>query len=1313
MKKRKRILIVLGLLVCVTTVLCLCACTGDVNPDECSHNWSNWKTKTTATCTADGLKTRECSLCGEIEEKVVSATGHTESDWIVDEDATCTNLGSQHKECLDCGEKLGTVEIKALGHSGGEATCTQKAVCSVCGEEYGKLDSNNHDFGDWIKEEPATCVVAGVKAHKTCKLCGKHFDLNGNEIKDLTIKALGHDITIETVTAPTCTESGVGREVCSRCDYVNPIILPANGHSASKWIVDGDSSCFIGGTKHKECTDCGEILATTEIPVGSHIESDWITDTEATCTEAGSKYIECTICHTILETEGITVLGHDIVPHSAKSPTCTEVGWYAYDTCSRCDYSTYVEIDALAHASSDWITDSNADCTTDGTKHKECTICGTVTETGTITVLGHIGGKATCTQKAICSVCGKEYGKPLGHDIVPHSAKSPTCTEAGWKAYETCSRCDYSTYVEIKALGHTSSDWLTDTEVTCTKSGSKHKECLDCCEILDTEAITALGHNYVEGVCSMCGKEYKATAGLTYSYQSSSQSYTVIGYIGTDTEIYIPDIYDDGTNGIHAVTCIGSCAFQDCVNLTSVTIPYSVTSIENNAFSGCTGITEINYNATNCENLSLSNYVFAYSGQADAGIKVTIGANVKRIPAYLFYPDSSNAPKITEVVFEEGSVCESIGDNAFENCDDLTSITIPDSVTSIGSAAFYYCTGLTNVIIPDRVTSIGGGAFSNTAWYNNQPDGLVYVGKAAYAYKGKRTMPENTAIELEAGTKCIVDDAFSDCTGLVSIIVPDSVISVGNYAFAGCTGLTSITIGNGVIRIGEEAFCECTSLTSVTIGDSVEDIGRSAFNGCASLMSVIIPNSVMSIGEYAFSYSRSLTSINYKGSEVCWEAIVKGNCWDNCTGDYTIYYNYVKECEKHAASDWITDTEATCTEVGAKHKECTICGTILEVEEIFALGHASSDWITDTVADCTTDGTQHKECTVCGTILKTGTINAFGHTSSAWIIDIKATCTTAGTKHKECTVCNTKLSTGTITVLGHNYVNGVCTGCGKKDAYTRDSEDDSIIYFGSYPQSEVTDSSLKSTLTSLAGTLPTSSNSGGWTSYGYYNHSNVTNYMWYIDIEKGGEKYRGVYFIDYRSKTTSYICTETYSYQDDNGYDTGTVYWFKYEPIKWQILTESSGKAFLLAKMALDSQEYNPSLKNTYSISTIRTWLNETFYNTAFSDLQKEVIQTTKVDNSTSSGASYTNDKIFLLSSNEATTYLTNDTARIRKSTDYAECQGVYCIVNPYQGNAYWWLRTPSGSTNACQVRFDGSVKYSEYTYATNLGVVPALWIVL
>ncbi|MBQ6682142.1 MAG: leucine-rich repeat domain-containing protein [Prevotella sp.] len=216
--------------------------------------------------------------------------------------------------------------------------------------------------------------------------------------------------------------------------------------------------------------------------------------------------------------------------------------------------------------------------------------------------------------------------------------------------------------------------------------------------------------------------------------------------------VITPNIENEGKT--YSVTRIGESAFSGCTDLTSVTIPNSVTSISSYAFLNCSGLTS-----------------------------VTIGNSVT-----------------------------SIGNYAFYGCSGLTSVTIPNSVTSIGTWAFYNCSALTSVEIPNSVTSIGRYAFSGTAWYNNQPDGLVYAGKVAYKYKG--TMPANTSITIKEGTLGIAGSAFSDCSGLTSVTIPSSVTSIGASAFRDCSGLTSVAAFNPTpVTIDENTFTNRANAT--------------------------------------------------------------------------------------------------------------------------------------------------------------------------------------------------------------------------------------------------------------------------------------------------------------------------------------------------------------------------------------------------------------------------------------------------------------------------------------------------------------------
>ena len=172
---------------------------------------------------------------------------------------------------------------------------------------------------------------------------------------------------------------------------------------------------------------------------------------------------------------------------------------------------------------------------------------------------------------------------------------------------------------------------------------------------------------------------------------------------------------------------------------------------------------------------------------------------------------------------------------AFRGCSSLTSVTIPNSVTSIGDYAFQSCSGLTSVTIPNSVTSIG-----------------------EYTFNGCSSL---TSVTIPNSVTSIGRSAFQGCRGLTSVTIPNSVTSIGEFAFYNCSGLTSVTIPNSVTSIGNKAFQYCDGLTSITIPNSVTSIGDYAFEGCERLTSITIPNSVTSIGNGAFSGCSGLTSM--------------------------------------------------------------------------------------------------------------------------------------------------------------------------------------------------------------------------------------------------------------------------------------------------------------------------------------------------------------------------------------------------------------------------------------------------------------------
>ena len=345
-----------------------------------------------------------CDACKMNTRLDVSHTGGT---------ATCT----ERAVCEVCNQPYG--ELAA--HTGGTATCTERAVCEVCNQSYGELAA--HTGGT----EFPTCTTG-----RTCKKCGAEYGILGHMWT--TRMSLGNGThrrscmrcgAVDTANCTGGTRTCFQRAVCSYCRSEYGDLAPHQLKTFKR-----PATCRQEGLEYTRCTAEGCNYRTPDIitPKQHDLKKAQEFTRKPTCTKPGwNSYYLCRDC-AYSETDWIDKLGHDPILHEAKAPTCTEKGWNAYETCSRCNHTTYTELPAL------------------------------------------------------------------NHDLEQHDAKAPTCTEIGWDAYETCSRCNHTTRAELPALNH---DYQAVTvDPTCEADGYTVFTCSRCKDSYTADPTDKLGHQF-------------------------------------------------------------------------------------------------------------------------------------------------------------------------------------------------------------------------------------------------------------------------------------------------------------------------------------------------------------------------------------------------------------------------------------------------------------------------------------------------------------------------------------------------------------------------------------------------------------------------------------------------------------------------------------------------------------------------------------------------------------------------------------------------------------------------------------------------
>ena len=533
-----------------------------------------------ATCAYYGYEEYKCDECGK--PYIILTAEPTGAHDYVDHSAkepTCTEIGwDEYVTCNNC-DLTTYVEIAALGHDLTHHEA-QSATCTEIGweayDECGRCDYTTkvekpalgHTPGAAAEEDriEATCTVDGhYDVVVRCEVCDSELSR-----ETVTVPATGHKYSKHVIDA-TCDTATEVTYVCDICghSFTEPVGEPL----AHVVVIDKGypATCTEPGkTDGMHCSVCNAVIVPQEVinvdPL-SHKAEITKPEVKATCKHTGlAAEVKCADCGKLLYAQIETPIdpnNHEDLKHTdAKTATCTEAGWDAYDTCSVCGYTSYSEIPALGHAMEN-VPAQAATCTEKGwNAYTKCSVCGHIENYVEIPALGHHTenvdlGKVppTCDEEGYtvkrCDLCGEifedDFVDALGHDVVHHEAQEPTCTEIGWDAYDTCSRCDYTTYVQKDALGH---DYIAVvTEPTCTEGGYTTHTCSRCPDSYIDTAVDALGHTEVvdsfvaptfddtgltEGKhCSVCGEVTVPQIIISRKQENISFTYEATGINGS------------------------------------------------------------------------------------------------------------------------------------------------------------------------------------------------------------------------------------------------------------------------------------------------------------------------------------------------------------------------------------------------------------------------------------------------------------------------------------------------------------------------------------------------------------------------------------------------------------------------------------------------------------------------------------------------------------------------------------------------------------------------------------------------------------
>lgn len=453
----------------------------------------------------------------------------------------------------------------------------------------------------------------------------------------------------------------------------------------------------------------------------------------------------------------------------------------------------------------------------------------------TVKLLNYISNCGTSGFDVIPSMSGGSDGTPcsLSIGVVPIIYADMDC------------ECPYNVSFTVHGLESNSflfSCWWCEGMVTLTDG-----EPLALEDVWEDASIEGLGykiHEVMHSAQLTGGKLWEGDLNIPSEVNYEGQKYVVtnIGYNAFVDNTALTSVTIPNT-----VLSIGSGAFARCTGLTSIVIPEGVKAIASSVFTGC----------SNLASITIPNSVTIVGGNAFVGTPWYNNQPDGVVYAgKIAYTYKGTMPEGTQIDIKEGTIA--IVGFAFCKCNNLTSVTIPGSVSTIGYDAFWQCNNLKTVTISEGVKRIEDGAFSNCTSLKSIviPESVTHIGEYAFMECTALTFATINGAITRMGRR-----AFVGCTALYSLSISQNVKDLGNETFSNCTSLYRVKIPGSVTRLGDGLFYRCSNLYSAQVGEGVESVGWSVFGECANLTYVILPNSLTDIGNYAFYNCSKLNEV--------------------------------------------------------------------------------------------------------------------------------------------------------------------------------------------------------------------------------------------------------------------------------------------------------------------------------------------------------------------------------------------------------------------------------------------------------------------